>query len=261
MCTRRRHEFCGSAALWPSTRPKPTVSGETTCSPSSHVGPHRLTWTFARLLCQGSGAEQAAESIDSFWVGRASPKKTPQSFSDAELQAQALKLPPTLRCLAQAACQHKTTKCKPEEYFKQWRSSAHCAKGASKERRQLLQSVGKAKANRKDFSSNLFRRSRKCQRVALGRRPQAATHEDRLAPPRSRHEIAEESLSSSHVPWQGEKPPPIARRNLMAALLSSPLMQVTNSFPRKVICEPMQTHGDAAQLAANAGNIFSSEKK
>ena len=80
MCTRRRQEFCGSAALWLSTRPKPTVSGETTCSPSSHVGPHRLTWTFARVLCQGSGAEKAAESIDSFWVGRTLPKRTPQSF-------------------------------------------------------------------------------------------------------------------------------------------------------------------------------------
>ena len=67
MCTRRRQEFCGSAALWPSTRPKPTVSGETTCSPSSHVGPHRLTWTFARVLCQGSGAKKAAASINSFW--------------------------------------------------------------------------------------------------------------------------------------------------------------------------------------------------
>ena len=67
MCTLRRQEFCGSAALWPSTRPKPTVSGETTCSPSSHVGPHRLTWTFAGVLCQGSGAKRAAASVDSFW--------------------------------------------------------------------------------------------------------------------------------------------------------------------------------------------------
>ena len=80
MCTRRRQEFCGSAALWPSTQPKPTVSGETTCSPSSHVGPHRPTWTFARVLCQGSGAKEAAASIDSFWVGRTLPKRTPQSF-------------------------------------------------------------------------------------------------------------------------------------------------------------------------------------
>ena len=83
-------------------------------------------------------------------------------LSDAELQAQALKLPPTLRCLAQAACQHKTTKCKPEEYFKQWRSSAHCAKGANKERWQLLQSIGKAKANRNDFSANLLRSAKDC---------------------------------------------------------------------------------------------------
>ena len=80
MCTRRRQEFCGSAALWPSTRPKPTVSGETTCSPSSHVGPHRLTWTFARVLCQGSGAKKAAASIDSFWGARTYPKRTQQSF-------------------------------------------------------------------------------------------------------------------------------------------------------------------------------------
>ena len=69
MCTRRRQEFCGSAALWPSTRPKPTVSGEITCSRSSPVGPHRLTWTFARVLCQGQEAKKAAASIDSFWGG------------------------------------------------------------------------------------------------------------------------------------------------------------------------------------------------
>ena len=80
MCTRRRQEFCGSAALWPSTRPKPTVSGETTCSPSSHVGPHRLTVTFARVLCQGSGANKAAASIDPFWGARTYPKRTQQSF-------------------------------------------------------------------------------------------------------------------------------------------------------------------------------------
>ena len=80
MCTRRRQEFCGSAALWPSTRPKPTVSGETTCSPSSHVGPHRLIWTFARVLCQGSGAKKAAASIDSFWEARTYPKRTQKSF-------------------------------------------------------------------------------------------------------------------------------------------------------------------------------------
>ena len=59
MCTRHRKECCGSAALWPSTRPKPIVSGETTCLLSSHVGPHRLTWTFAGVLCQGSGAKKA----------------------------------------------------------------------------------------------------------------------------------------------------------------------------------------------------------
>jgi hypothetical protein len=97
------------------------------------------------------------------------PKKDAKQLSDAQLQAQALQLPPTLRCLAQAACQHKTTKCKPEEYFKQWRSSALCAKAAScsrstsnKERWQLLQSVGKAKANRKDFSANLLRSAKDC---------------------------------------------------------------------------------------------------
>ena len=81
MYTRRRQEFCGSAALWPSTRPKPTVSGETTCSPSSHGGPHRPTWTFAGVLCQGSEAKKAAASIDSFWGGgRTHPKRTQQSF-------------------------------------------------------------------------------------------------------------------------------------------------------------------------------------
>ena len=89
-------------------------------------------------------------------------KKDAVQLSDAELQAQALKLPPALRCLAQAACQHKTSKCKPEEYFKQWRSSAHCAKGANKERWQLLQSIGKAKANREDFSANLLRSAKDC---------------------------------------------------------------------------------------------------
>ena len=80
MCTRRRQEFCGSAALWPSTRPKPTVSGETTCSPSSHVGPHRLTWTFGGVLCQGSGAKKAEATIDSFWGARTYPKRTQPSF-------------------------------------------------------------------------------------------------------------------------------------------------------------------------------------
>ena len=80
MCTRRRQGFCGSAALWPSTRPKPTVSGETTCPPSSHVGPHRLTWTFARVLCQGSGANKVAASIDSFWGARTYPKRTQNSY-------------------------------------------------------------------------------------------------------------------------------------------------------------------------------------
>jgi hypothetical protein len=39
----------------------------------------------------------------------------------------------------------------------------------------------------------------------------------------------------------------------MATLLSSPSMQVTFYFLRKVICAPMQPDGDAAQLAANAG--------
>ena len=89
-------------------------------------------------------------------------KKDATKLSDAELQAQALKLPPTLGCLAHAACQHKTTKFKPEEYFKQWRSSAHCVKGANKERWQLLQSVGKGTASRKDFSANLLRSAKDC---------------------------------------------------------------------------------------------------
>ena len=90
------------------------------------------------------------------------PKKEATKLSDAELQAQALKLPPTLRCLAQAACQNKTTNCKPEEYFKQWRSSGYCAEGVNKERWQVLESVGKGKANRNDFSANLLRSAKDC---------------------------------------------------------------------------------------------------
>ena len=46
----------------------------------------------------------------------------------------------------------------------------------------------------------------------------------------------------------------------MATLLSAPSMQVTFSFLRKVICEPMQPHGDAAQLAANVGRKVTSEQ-
>ena len=42
-------------------------------------------------------------------------------------------------------------------------------------------------------------------------------------------------------------------------LLSSPSMQVAVSFLRKVICEPMQPHGDAAQLAAHACRKVRSE--
>jgi hypothetical protein len=80
MYTRRRKGCCVSAALWLSTRPKTTVSGETTCSPSSHVGPHRLTWTFAAVLCQGSGANKVAASIDSFWGARTYPKRTQNSY-------------------------------------------------------------------------------------------------------------------------------------------------------------------------------------
>ena len=45
----------------------------------------------------------------------------------------------------------------------------------------------------------------------------------------------------------------------MAALLSLPSMQVAFSFLRKVICEPMQPHGDAAQLAAHACRKVRSE--
>ena len=37
-------------------------------------------------------------------------------------------------------------------------------------------------------------------------------------------------------------------------------MQVTFSFLRKVICEPMQPHGDAAQLAAHVGRQVTSEQ-
>ena len=90
------------------------------------------------------------------------PKKDAKKLSDAELQAEALKLSPTLRSLAKDACQLKTRKCKPEEYFKQWRLSAHCKKGAHEDRWQLLQSVGKAQANRKDFSANLLRSAKDC---------------------------------------------------------------------------------------------------
>ena len=56
---------------------------------------------------------------------------------------------------------------------------------------------------------------------------------------------------------------PAARRpmrNLMATLLSPPLMQVSFSPLRKVVSEPMKPHGDAAQLAVNAGNMFFSRK-
>ena len=162
MCTRRRQEFCGSAVLWPSIRPKPTVFGETTCSRSSHVGRRRLTWTFAGALCQGLGAKEAPESTGSFWGGPYLAIKKAKKLSDAELQAQALKLPARLRDLAEAACQHKPKKCKPDEYFKQWRSQARCAKGASKERWRLLQSVGKAKAHRKQYSANLLRPAMDC---------------------------------------------------------------------------------------------------
>ena len=93
-------------------------------------------------------------------------KKDAVKLSDAELQAQALKLHPSLRCLAQAACQHETTKCTPEEFFKQWRSSAHCAKDVDKKRWHLLQSVGKTKANRNDFSANLIRSAKDCLKRA-----------------------------------------------------------------------------------------------
>ena len=51
----------------------------------------------------------------------------------------------------------------------------------------------------------------------------------------------------------------IQHSKFMATLLSSPSMQVTFSFLRKVICEPMQPHGDAAQLAANAGRKVTRE--
>ena len=93
-------------------------------------------------------------------------KKDAKTLSDAELQAQALKLPSSLRCLAEAACQNSTTECKPEEYFKQWRSSAHCAEDFNAERWQLLQSIGKANANRNDFSANLLRSAKDCLKRA-----------------------------------------------------------------------------------------------
>ena len=80
MYIRFRQGCCVSAALLPSTQPQPTVSGETTSSLLSHVGPHRLTWTFARVLCQGSGANKVAASIDSFWGARTYPKRTQKSF-------------------------------------------------------------------------------------------------------------------------------------------------------------------------------------
>jgi hypothetical protein len=46
----------------------------------------------------------------------------------------------------------------------------------------------------------------------------------------------------------------------MAALLSPPLMQVSFSPFRKVVSPPMKPHGDAAQLAVNASNIFFTQK-
>ena len=47
----------------------------------------------------------------------------------------------------------------------------------------------------------------------------------------------------------------------MAALLSPPLMQVSFAPFGKVVSPPMKPHGDAAQLAVNAGNIFFSQKQ
>ena len=90
------------------------------------------------------------------------PKKVATRLSDAELQTEAFKLSPTLRGLAQKACQYNTTTCKPEEYFEQWRSSAPCAKGAYKERWQLLQSIGQGKAKRKNSSANMLRSAKDC---------------------------------------------------------------------------------------------------
>ena len=90
------------------------------------------------------------------------PKKHATSLSDAELQTETLKLSPTLRGLAQKACLYNTTTCKPEEYFEQWRSSASCAKGANKERWQLLQSIGQGKGKRKNFSANMLRSAKDC---------------------------------------------------------------------------------------------------
>ena len=46
----------------------------------------------------------------------------------------------------------------------------------------------------------------------------------------------------------------------MAALLGPPLMQVRFAPFRKVLSEPMKPHGDAAQLAVNAADIFFSQK-
>ena len=46
----------------------------------------------------------------------------------------------------------------------------------------------------------------------------------------------------------------------MAALLSPPLMQVSFARVRKVFFELSKPHGDAAQLAVNAGGIFLPQK-
>ena len=110
----------------------------------------------------GLGSKKTSDKQRFVLGGPYLPKKDATKLSDAELQAQALKLPPPLRCLAQAACQHEKTKFQPEEYLKQWRSSAHCAKGAHKERWQLLQSIGKGKAHRDNLSANMFRSAKDC---------------------------------------------------------------------------------------------------
>ena len=150
--------------------------------------------------------------------------KNAKKLSDAELQAHALKLPARLRDLAEAVCQHKPKACKPEAYFKRWRSSARCAKGANKERWRLLHSVGRAKANRKQYSSNLLRSAKDCLNrahrfgapekvnawLSKGGRKRRATQT--ILQPSGHVTKAQESRWSSHFPWQEENLPVIGRK-------------------------------------------------
>ena len=167
-------------------------------------------------------------------------------MSDAELKAQALKLPPTLRCLAQAACQQKTTKCTPEEYFKQWSSSAHCAKDADKERWQLLQSVGKAKASRTDFSANLIRRAKDCLNRA-----------HRFGAPEKKSTLGSGTEAANGDSRRPSSSPPVTsrKRRRKSVIFSRSMARRKAAADR-----PKKPHGGASQPAANAGKLFSFHK-